>query len=163
MGEDRERWDLDFGEKRHELVRFLESRDNAIMALATSQADRVMVRSILVGCRDLDIYFFTWGHSRKCEQIRANPRVALCRDSIQIEGTAEILGDLFDDRNRDGLELLQQKFPDAIDYWRDRPGMVLVKVSPTAAVIAGGSGEEPNLKFLDLERKVAYAERWAHY
>ena len=79
--------DLDFEEKKQELIRFLDSKDTAVMALATSLNDRVLVRNVLVACSGLNIYFFTWGHSRKCMQIEGNPRVALCKDAVQIEGT----------------------------------------------------------------------------
>ena len=163
MGEDQVLWKLDFGEKRRELIRFLESTDNAIMALATSQEDRVLARTILVVCSGLEIYFFTWEHSRKCDQIRANPRVALCRDRYQIEGVAEILGGLFDEKNKAILEMFMSKFPKAIENWKDNPGMILVRIKPTEAVIAGEPDEEPQLKFLDLEKEVAHAEKWAYY
>jgi len=163
MGEDWVRRDLDYEEKERELIHFLESKDNAIMALATSQGNRVLARMILVACSKLDIYFFTWGHSRKCEQIRENPRVALCKDRVQIEGVAEILGGLFDERNHKYTEMFRNRFPGAIEKWQDRPGMLLVKIRPTAAVIAGRPGEEPQLEFLDLEKRVAYTERWAYY
>ncbi|GAG23031.1 unnamed protein product, partial [marine sediment metagenome] len=108
----RNRRDLLFEEKEQEIVSFLGSTENAIMALATSAADRVLVRMILVTCEGLNIYFFTWGGSRKCEQIRANPRVALCKDRVQIEGTAEILGDLFDPSNAAIRGLFEERFPE---------------------------------------------------
>jgi len=156
-----ERKTLPFEEKRHEIVSFLESTENAIMALATSTADRVLVRMILVTCDGLDVYFFTWGGSRKCKQIRANPRVALCKDRVQIEGAAEILGGLFDPVNASIRGLFEERFPEAVETWRDRPGMVLVKITPTSVVIAGKPGEEPHLQFVDLENGLAYAEPWA--
>jgi len=163
MGEDWVRRQLDYERKRQELIDFLESKDNAIMALATCDGDRVLTRTILTVGSGLDIYFFTWGPSRKCAQIRKNPRVALCKDSVQIEGVAEILGGLFDEANREYTNLLRSKFPEAIEHWKDRPGMVLVRVTPTAAVVGGSAGQEPQLEFLDLEGKTAYAERWAYH
>lgn len=163
MGEERDRWDLNFGEMRDELVSFLESTEDAIMSLATSLGDRVLARTILVACSGLDAYFFTWKHSRKCGQIRENPKVALSRDRLAIEGTAEILGGLFDERNSACTDIIRNKFPEAIEKWKDRPGMVLVKITPREAVFAGGPDEEPHLKFIDLENGSAYGERWAHY
>lgn len=155
------RRELDFDAKKREIVSFLASSDNAIVALATAASDRVLARMILVLCDGLDVYFFTWGGSRKCEQIRANPRVALCKDRTQIEGTAEILGGLFDPTNAPILRLFEERFPEAVDNWRDRPGMVLVKITPTSVVLAGAPGEEPHLQFVDLENEIAYAEPWA--
>lgn len=163
MGEERDRRDLNYGEMKDELIIFLESKENAVMSLATSQGDRVLSRTILVACSGFDIYFFTWKHSRKCGQIRENPKVALSRDRLAIEGTAEILGGLFDERNSAYTDIIRNKFPEAIENWKDRPGMILVRVTPEEAVFAGGPDEEPNLKFIDLENRSAYAERWAHY
>jgi hypothetical protein len=131
------------------------------MSLATCADGRVLARTVLVVCDELDVYFFTWDGSRKCEQIRANPRVALCKDRVQIEGKAEILGGLFDPANAEILGLFKGSCPQAIDTWRGRPGMVLVKVKPTHVVLGGEAGEEPHLQFVDLEKGVAYAELWA--
>ena len=153
--------DLPFEKKKEEIVAFLESRENAIMALATCAAGQVLVRMVLVACHGLDVHFFTWGGSRKCEQIRANPRVALCKGGVQIEGTATILGDLFSPSNTAIRGLFEERFPEAIARWRDRPAMVLVKIEPTSVVLAGEPGEEPHLQFVDLENEVAYDEPWA--
>jgi general stress protein 26 len=156
-----ERKPLSFEEKRQEIVGFLADTKNAIMALATSADGRVLARMVLVTCESLDVYFFTWGGSRKCEQIRANPRVALCRDRVQIEGVAEILGGLFDPENASIRGLFEERFPEAVERWRDRPGMVLVRITPTSVVLAGEPGEEPHLQFVDLENERATAEPWA--
>jgi general stress protein 26 len=157
------RQELPFESRRREIVSFLASPDNAIMTLATSAGDRVLARLILVTCEDLDVYFFTWGGSRKCEQIRDNPRVALCKDRVQIEGTAEILGGLFDPANVSIRGLFEERFPETVETWRDRPGMVLVKITPISAVLAGEPGEEPHLQFVDLKREIAYVEPWADH
>ena len=57
---------------------------------------------------------------------------------------------------------LVRQFPKAIAFWEGRPGMVVVRVSPTFAVM-GGSIDDPCLEFLDLENETAYTERWAHH
>jgi hypothetical protein len=82
---------------------------------------------------------------------------------MQIEGVAEILGGLFDEANREYTDLFRSKFPEAIEHWKDRPGMVLVRVTPTASVVGVSAGQEPQLEFLDLEGETAYTERWAHH
>jgi general stress protein 26 len=158
-----EREPLSFEEKRQEIVDFLASKENAIMALATSADGRVLARMVLVTCEGLDVYFFTWGGSRKCEQIRANPRVALCKDRVQIEGAAEILGGLFDPENASIRGLFEERFPEAVERWRDRPAMVLVKIAPTSVVLGGTPDAEPHLQFVDLVHKRAYAEPWADH
>ena len=132
------------------------------MALATARNGRVLVRNVNIASDGLDIIFFTWKHSRKCKQIEANPRVALCKDMIQIEGVAEIVGPLLSEETKADTDILRNKFPKAIAFWEGRPGMVVVRVSPTFAVM-GGSIDDPCLEFLDLENETAYTERWAHH
>ena len=108
------------------------------------------------------VYFFTWRGSRKCSQILANPRVALCRDRVQIEGIAEILGGLFDPVNVPIRRLFDERFPETVERWRDRPGMVLARITPKSVVLAGEPGDQPHLQFIDLENGTAYAEPWAN-
>jgi uncharacterized pyridoxamine 5'-phosphate oxidase family protein len=158
-----ERHDLDFAERKQAFVDSLQKPENRIMALATSDGGHVTARSILTASVGTDIYFFSWTHSRKCRQIRSNPHVALCNDQLQVEGTAEILGGFFEETNRSHLELFLQKFPEAIERWRDRPGMVFVRVRPTFVVLGASSTIQPGLDYLDLEKGVAYSEPWAHY
>lgn len=162
MGKEELRTALNYGEKKEEFIRFLQSKDSAIMVLATSHQGRVLARNVLIARHDLDLYFFTWGHSRKCCQIRANPRVALCKDSVQIEGLAEILGDLVAENTKEHTDVMRKKFPEAMARWEHQPGMVIVRIRPTSVVFAGTT-DEPSLEFLDLENETAYTERWAHY
>jgi general stress protein 26 len=154
--------ELDFKKKKEDFLRFLAANENGIMVLATSYQDRVLARNVLIAPQGLDIYFFTWKRSRKCQQIRGNSRVALCKDRVQIEGTAEILGGLGNESNTAYVDAFRDKFPEAIERWQDRPGMVIVRIRPTSVVIAG-SGDTPFLEFLDLENETAHAETWAYY
>jgi uncharacterized pyridoxamine 5'-phosphate oxidase family protein len=162
-GEERRRKRLDYEEKRQEFIRILASEDNTVMVLATSQNDRVLARNVLIASDGLDIYFFTWGHSRKCQQIQENPRVALCKDNVQIEGVAEILGSLLGEGNSEYTGIIRAKFPEAVEEWEQYPAMVIVRVRPTAVVIGVSIDDEPYLEHLDLENETAYAERWADY
>jgi general stress protein 26 len=59
--------------------RFLE--DHRWMVLGTSCDDRVTVRTVDYASDRLDIYFLSWQHHTKCEQIRKNPNVASCIDN----------------------------------------------------------------------------------
>jgi general stress protein 26 len=155
------RRELPFEAKKQQIVDFLSDPKNAIVALATGANDRVLVRMVLITCEGLDVYFFTWGGSRKCQQIRANPRAALCKDRVQIEGVAEILGGLFDPANEPIRRLFEERFPGSIETWKDKPGMVLVKVTPTSVVLAGEPEDEPHLEFVDLVGQRAHDEPWA--
>ncbi len=158
-----ERRELDFKERKQAFTESLQKSENRIMTLATSSGGHVTARNVLTVSQETDLYFFTWGHSRKCQQVRENPRIALCTGEIQIEGTAEILGGLFDEANRPYLDLFLARHPDAIARWRGRPSMVLVHVRPAFAVLGASSSFQPGLDYLDLEKGIAYSEPWAHY
>jgi len=155
--------ELDYREKKEELIRFLESKDSETMVLATSHNDRVLARNVLVASDGLDLYFFTWKHSRKCMQIQKNPKVALCKDRIQIEGVAEILGGLLDEKTKKYTNIMRHRFPEAIEEWERRPGMIVVRVKPTFAVTGGSSNGDVYIDYLDLKNEKAYSKRWAYY
>jgi general stress protein 26 len=155
---------LDYKKKKKEIVNFLDSRDNAIMVLATSSNDRVIARNVLIASKGLDLYLFTWGHSRKCKQIRENPRVALCKDDMQIEGSAEILGALREEKNKEYADILRNKFPDSVKKWENLPGMVIIRIRPTLIATASEIiSDQIYLEYLDLENGKVYAKQWAYY
>lgn len=164
MSKEELRKELNYPKKMEGIIKFLESKDNAIMVLATSHNDRVTARNVLIASNGLDLYFFTWGHSRKCIQIRENPIVSLCKDDVQIEGVAEILGRLLDEKNKEYADILRNKFPDSVERWEHRPGMVIVRVRPTSIATAGEiTDDQIYLDYVDLVNETAYAERWAYY
>jgi hypothetical protein len=150
-------------EKAKELAEFLESEDNAIMVLATSGNDRVLARPVSIASDGLDVYFLTWKHSRKCEQIGSNPRVALCKDRVQVEGVAEFLGDLSDPASEPRVAVLRRRLPRTVERWEHRPGMIVIRVKPTFAAVGGTIGDEVWIEYVDDEKEVAFAELWAHY
>jgi len=156
------RTDLDFEKKKREFLDFLQSKENAVMVLATCSDNLVLARNVLVANSGLELYFFTWGHSRKCRQIQANPNIALCKDKVQIQGTAEILGAMSAENNKAYLSVINEKYPESVKRWLHRPGMVLVRVKPTT-VVMGGDSDEPCLEFIDFTDRAAYAKKWAHY
>ena len=156
--------ELDYKKKKEGIIKFLESRDNAIMVLATSHNDRVIARNVLIASKGLDLYLFTWSHSRKCKQIRENPRVALCKEDMQIEGLAEILGALREEKNKEYADILRNKFPDSVKRWENLPGMVIIRIRPTLIATASEIiSDQIYLDYLDLENEKAYAKKWAHY
>jgi general stress protein 26 len=156
--------ELDYEEKIKEVIKFLESEESDTMVLATSFEDRALARNVLIFSRGLELYFFTWGHSRKCQQIRKNPNVALCKDDMKIEGMAEILGGLLKEKNKEYVDFMRSKAPESIENWEKYPGMVIVRVKPTRIVYGSRTiNDNAYLDFIDLENKKAYAERWAYY
>ncbi len=157
------RKELDFENKKKEFLEFMNTDDNMIMVLATSAGNRVMARNVLVANDGFDLYIFTWKHSRKYAQIKANSKVALCRENVQIEGTAEILGEFTDEDVKSFIEIIRKRYPESIQYWEKRPGMTIIRVKPTFIAIGGTIGDEIFIEYLDLISKSAYAEKWAHY
>jgi len=156
--------EIDYKKKKKDIIKFLESKDNAVMVLATSHNDRVIARNVLIASKGLDLYFFTWRHSRKCKQISENPRVALCKDDVQIEGLAEILGALLEEKNKEYVDILRNKFPDSVKRWENRPGMVIIRIRPTLIATASEIiSDQIYLDYLDLENETAYTKEWAYY
>ena len=100
--------ELDFESKKQEIIEFLANK-HAIV-LATSLNDRVTARTVSLASDGPEIYFMSWDHHVKCVQIRGNPRVAVCRDNVQIEGKAEILGSPLDEKNQRYAEIYRKSF-----------------------------------------------------
>ncbi len=57
--------------------------------------------------------------------------MALCRDHVQIEGTAEILGPADSDECSKVAELFRAKYADAYKRHINHPAMVAIRVRPT--------------------------------
>jgi general stress protein 26 len=162
--EEKNRLDLDYEEKKEEIINYLELEGNDTMVLATSSDNRVLARTVLIFSKGLELYFFTWGHSRKCQQIRKNPNIALCKDNMMIEGVAEILGGLTEEKNLEYAVFMRKKNPESIERWEKHPNMVIAKVRPTQIVYGSRIIDGcVYLEFMDIKDKKAYAEKWAHY
>lgn len=157
MSKEESEMELDFEKVKEEKVKFLDSH-HAIM-LATSSGNRVTARTVTYASKGLDIYFMSWNHHKKCVQIKGNPRVALCRDNLSIEGSAQILDSPLDEKNKDVVEIYRNKLPKDYDGFARMPGMVMVRVTPTLMISWVRVGNKFLLEYLDLEKKRAYLER----
>lgn len=145
--------ELDYEREKERVLGFLEAKHAIVVA--TSLDDRVTARTISFANHGLAILFMSWAHHTKCVQIRGNPRVALCRDNVQIEGIAEIQGSPQDERNKRYADILRDKYPENHERFADEPGMVIVKVIPTSITIFDQSDGRLCLKCLDLENETA--------
>jgi general stress protein 26 len=152
---------LDFRSECDAFRSFLADEKHATMVLATSANDRVLARTVLVAADGVDLYCFTWEQSRKCEQIRRNPRVALGVDTLQLEGRAELLGPLSDPETP-GVSVMHARFPESVERWQKRPGMIMLRIRPTLVVLGDPIDGEPGLHFIDFENRVAYGQFWAN-
>ena len=155
---------LDYEKLKKKLLSFLENIENSVMVLATSANDVVMARSVLICNEGLNIYFFTWKYSRKCTQIKHNYLVSLCKDKVEIEGTAKTLGLMTSNRNKEILNLLKQRFPDSIKIWENKPNMVIIKVKPIFVRIDGYFIDNDSFnEYIDIIKQIAYREKWAYH
>jgi len=150
---------LGYEAKERDVIAFLEGKHSIV--LATSLDDRVTARTVSFVNDGLDVLFMSWGHNTKCVQIRANPRVALCRDQVQIEGRAEILGSLSDPANQSYAELLKKKYPREFTGFAHQPGMVLVRVVPSKIGVFAVIGGQFYVDYLDLREKKVHRQALA--
>ena len=146
--------DLSFDKVKEEKSKFLESHH--VIVLATSCDNRVTARTVTYATKGLEIYFMSWDHHKKILQIKENPKVALCKDNISIEGVAEILGNPLDERNNEYAEIYKEKLPRDFTGFANLPGMVMVKVTPTLIVSWVRRHNRFFLEYLDLKNKRAY-------
>jgi uncharacterized pyridoxamine 5'-phosphate oxidase family protein len=155
---------LNYSQTKDKLLLFLSAKENSVMVLATSSHDDVMARSVLVFNDGLDIYFFTWRYSRKYFQIERNNRVSLCKDKIEIEGTAEVLGLMNDEKNKKILEFLRKKQPGAIERWENKSNMVIMRIVPLFACVDGYYiNDDAYIEYIDFTRQYAYKTKWGYY
>jgi len=156
--------ELDFDKSKNKLLSFLDNRDNPIMVLGTSANNKVLTRAILIINNELDIYFFTWKYSRKIKQIEINKYISLCKDRIEIEGEAMILGLMTSKENKNILEMIREKHPDSVKKWESKSNMVIVNIKPKFACIDGYFEDNDSyLEYIDLEKKESYRLKWADY
>jgi general stress protein 26 len=161
---DQYREKLDFLKSRDKLKALLDNRDNPVMVLGTSANNKVITRSVLVINNELELYFFTWENSRKIKQIKTNNNISICKDNIEIEGEAKILGLMTSKENKSILEMIRKKHPESVKKWESKPNMILVQIVPKFACIDGYiENDESYLEYIDLENKESYREKWADH
>lgn len=146
--------ELDFEEVREQKIRFLDSHH--VIVLATSYDNRVTARTVTYATKGLEIYFMSWDHHKKIIQIRGNPKVALCRDNMSVEGVAKILGSPLEEKNKECAEIFREKYPRDFEGYAHITGMVIVKVEPTLIVSWVRRDDRFFLEYLDLKNKSAY-------
>ena len=118
-----------YAERLNQVEAFLATKH--AIALATSQHDRVTARTVTFASRGIEIYVLSLEGNAKLRQIEANPKIALCRDHIQIEGTAEILGTVGSEENAEVAGVFRAKYADAYERHIHHPRMVAIRVRPT--------------------------------
>jgi len=130
--------------------------------LATSKDDHVTARRMRLMLDGLNMYGWTDSNSRKVEQIRANPRVAVVVEYIQIDGIASVKGHPTEEP--EFLELLRKKLPHRYDNlvkrWRTISDRAVIEITPRRiALIKYADAEariEGGLYVLNIDERKAY-------
>ena len=125
--------EISYLELKNKITAFLEEK--RAIVLATSSNNQVIARTVSYVNNELEIYFWSYRNHTKCQQIKDNPRVALCRDYLQVEGIASLHGSILDPQNKDYLVHFRKKFPKMYENYINEPEMILITVEPTLFVM----------------------------
>ncbi|HET9929650.1 MAG TPA: pyridoxamine 5'-phosphate oxidase family protein, partial [Polyangiaceae bacterium] len=143
-----------------EVLEFVRAEALAVQASVTpTNTPQAAVIGIVVSDA-FEVFFDTLESSRKCQNLRENPRIALVVGwdekvgrTVQIEGVA-------DEPTGAELERLKrpyfERFPDGVvrQSW---PGITYVRVRPTWLRYSDFSGAEPRVVEYDASDLVAFA------
>jgi general stress protein 26 len=148
-----------YGERLAQVEAFLAAK--RAIVFATSEGARVTARTVSFASSGVEVYFMSFAANTKCRQIRANPHVALCRDNVQIEGTAQILGPVTDSSNAAYAGLLRDKYPEDYAANAAHPEMILLRVVPSRIGVYRKDGDQHLVDRLDLKSMTLTVERLA--
>ena len=106
------------------------------IVLSTSSDDHVTSRTVYFFPEGLTVYFITSRAYTKYKQIVRNPKVALCRDTIQIEGRAEILGH----PSSVDFKVVNKDIGEYISHYSKYKNTVMIKIIPLKITRYRGNG-----------------------
>lgn len=99
--------ELNYGELEKEIVEILEKEQEIVFA---TSADNIVTARTMCHVNDgLAVMFSTVNTSRKVEQVKKNPNIALVAGALQMEATAELYGSQL--KHKAFLEMNNKKFP----------------------------------------------------
>jgi|GEM_PF-124060 len=102
--------------------------ENKTIILSTCADNRVTIRPMSHVNEGLTVYFQTGENYLKTLQIKANPNVAFCIGTYEVEGTATIIGHPLDEANAFFIQKLKEKHNNAFERWSSVPNQVVIKV-----------------------------------
>lgn len=126
--------EIDFALLKDELAASLKKISEIVVS--TSYNDIVTSRTVFCSSDGSDVYFITSKAYTKYKQIVKNPNVALCRDNIQITGTAEIPGH----PSMMNLKFGNEEADKYISHYSRYKNTVMIKVVPAKIVLYRGRG-----------------------
>ena len=146
---------LDYEELEREVGDFITKNNK--MILATCSNNRVTARMMSIVNQGMTIFFQTDKEYLKYQQIVENPNVALCTGNIQIEGTAKITCQPYE--NPFFIESYKRQHPSAFEKYSHLSDNVIIEVSPTLVTFWKYTPDrKPYRDFLDVRQKEAYRE-----
>lgn len=143
---------MNYDEIFKEIINYLDTKGHIV--LATSKDDKVSARNVSHIMLDNDLYFQTDNNFKKVEQIQANNNVALCTDNYQLEGIATILGNPFEDQNRQFLEKFRKVHKNSFEKYTYMESEVVVKVKIKKATIWRYINDIPYIDYLNVDERL---------
>jgi len=130
--------------------------------VATSKDGHVTARRMRLMLDGLNMYGWTDSNSRKVEQIRANPKVSVVVEYMQIDGVASVKGHPTEEPKF--LELIRKKLPhryeNMVKNWSAKRDRVVVEIKPKRIALSKyadpTAGIERGLYVLNVEERKAY-------
>ena len=146
---------LDYSILEKEVIEFVSNNNK--MVLATSSNNRVTARMMSIVNQGMTISFQTDKDFLKFQQIEENPNVALCTGNIQIEGTAKITCQPFD--NPFFVDTYKLQHSTAYEKYSHLKDNVIIEVNPVLVTFWKYTADrKPYRDFLDIQQKEAYRE-----
>ncbi len=145
---------MEFAELQERCIKFL--NDRKFISVATSYRDQVRSRVVDYVNDGLRIGFLTWDHTVKIEHLKNNPRVSLCVDALQIEGTATISGHPALAGNAALMEIYKQRHPTPYKNFTSQADTLLIKIEPTLLMLMKYEDGHLYLDHLDVIQKRAF-------
>ena len=130
--------------------------------VATSQNDHVTARRMRLLSDGFTLYGWAHSDTRKVAQIRANPKVSVVVEYIQMDGVASVKGHPTDEP--EFLELIRKKLPhryeNLVRNWSTNSDRVVLKIIPKRIALFKYSdpaaGIEQGLYMLNISERKAY-------
>lgn len=143
-----EKKNLNFRETLQTKLNLLEGAQEIV--LSTCLNDHITSRLVDCACYETSIYFLTWSHHTKCNQIQENPKVAFCYRNLQIKGVAKILGNPLLKNNQEHSERYKAKQQETFRRFTKYDGMFLVKADIHAIHSWEGWHDDEKGFFMDI-------------
>lgn len=144
---------LDYRQLQEICVKYLNERK--FISVATSYRDQVRARVVDYVNDGLRIAFLTWKDTVKMEHLKHNPRIALCVDSLQVEGKASMMGHPSLPENNKFMDIYQKRHPSPFRNFIDQPEILQITVEPELMILMKYERRHLYLDHLDILKQEA--------